>query len=408
MASWTCTEILNEADRDQHKLEKDLSVLESAAGEIAARVKRIYDADKEEVQLVRKDRDLLRRLLFIMMYRNSSFARRFEKSRDEYESDDREEMLAYMDEKGFRTPKEVWFANIRAFLTVDLTKEPPDILEDVTQRAYPMDANWFFMHLQGFFLSFCTPKKTADEFLLTQNAFSAFEGPYSAGIRTDYHRFAPVSPKIMIVLRSLLLPCAGVDEAQEPRRMLLERTKSMHLDPYTAGSCLEDLPITGARNSYSQVVNGRVELLPTRMSRDKHVFIFPFFPLDHEHVQRINMICLEEASGTKAIVYKSRENLRTALDFYLTDRTPGFKAVYRAPLNDPNYSHIALEQDGQLSGSGIEDKLLPYLQLLHKFAKRLGTTLELEYNTIDPLKTVLVPAMSVEQEARYEKLGKSL
>ena len=63
----------NEADRDQHKLEQDLSVLESAAGEIAARVKGIYDVDKEEVQLVRKDSDLLRRFLFIMMYRNSSF-----------------------------------------------------------------------------------------------------------------------------------------------------------------------------------------------------------------------------------------------------------------------------------------------------------------------------------------------
>ncbi|CAF9943271.1 MAG: hypothetical protein ALECFALPRED_010974 [Alectoria fallacina] len=103
------------------------------------------------------------------------------------------------------------------------------------------------------------------------------------------------------------------------------------------------------------------------------------------------MICLEEACGTMAIVYKSRENLRTALEFYLTDKTPGFKAVYRAPLNDPNHLHIALQQDEQF--------------LLHNLAKRLGSTVELEYNTVDPLETVLVPAMSVEQEARYGKLG---
>ena len=398
---------LDEASRDQYELEKRVSTLENDASKILRTVVQMYDAGKKEVQCLRKDRDLLRRFLFIMMYRNSGFARRFGKSREDYDSDDRQSMLAYMDDKGFQTPKDVWFADIRAFLEVDLTKDPGDLFEDIKQRAYPMDAEWFFAHMQTFFLAFCTPKNAGDEFLLTQNSYSVFEGPSSPGVWTDYHRFAPVSPKIMIVLRSCLLPSTGVGEGEDAKQVLLEKMKSMHIDPSRAGSFLEDLPITRARTNYSRVVNGRVELLPTKMSREKHIFYFPFFPLDHDHVQRINMICLEQASDTMKIVYKSSESLRTALDFYLPDKTPGFKAVYRTAPHNPKYLPLDPQQDGQTSNTRTEDKLLPYLQLLQKVAKQLGSTVKLEYGILDPLEILLVPALKVKQDARYEKLGES-
>ena len=266
------------ASGDQQKLEKELSVLERTTGEILARVKKSYDAGKKEFQLPRKEKDTLRRFLFIMMYRNSSFAERFKKSREDYDPDDREHMLAYMDERGFQTPRDVWFANIRAFFEVELDQDWPAGMADLSRRAYPMDAQWFFMHVQAFFIAFCTPKETCDEFLLTQNVYGVYEGPDSAGAWTDYHRFAPLSPKIMIVLRSLLLPCAGVEVDQGTRQMILELTKKMHLDPNNAGSWLQDIPITRARNNYSKVVNGKVEPLPTIMSRDKHVFYFRSSP----------------------------------------------------------------------------------------------------------------------------------
>ena len=392
----------DEADRDQHKLEKELSKLESAAGEIFARVKKTYEAGKQEVQLIRKDKDILRRFLYIMMYRNSGFARRFEKSREDYDADDREHMLAYMDEKGFKHPRHVWFANIRAFLDVELKEDWIVATEELSQRAYPMDAKWFFTHVNMFFIAFCTPKEVEDEFLLTQNVYGIHEGPTSAGAWTDYHRFAPVSPKIMIVLRSVLLPYAGADGGEELRETLLEMSKSMHPDPDKAGSCLEDIPITKARNNYSQVVNGKVEPLPTKMSRDKHVFYFPFFPLDHEHVQKINMICLENAYDTLAIIYKSPKSLRTALEYYLPDKTPGFKVIGASWLYDK--LHRVLQEDDALSRARTEDKLLPHLQLLHKIARQLGSTVELEYNGIEHS---LIPAMKPDQETRYAKLGGS-
>lgn len=394
------------ADRDQQKLERELSVLESAAGEVVAYIKRMYDAGKGEVQLIRKERNLLRRFLFIVMYRNSTFARRFKKSKEDYDSDDRESMLAYMDAKGFQTPQDVWFANIRAFVEADLDLDSEALSKELKQRAYPMDAVWFALHVQAYFLAICTPKKTADEFLLTQNAYSIFEGPSGAGAYLEYHRFAPVSPKIMIVLRSLLIPLAGVDEAKESRQMLLELVKTMYPDPKTSGSWLEDLPITRARNNYSQVVNGKIELLPTKISKDKHIFYFKFSPLDHEHVQKINLICLEQASETSTIVYKSPDSLRVALDYYLTDKTPGFKQVLP---NDPNCLLMVLGEDGHLR-QRTQDKMLPYLQLLLKFARQLGSTVDLEYNAVDPRAetTVSIPAMRDVQKALYEELGESL
>ena len=396
------------AGPDQQKLERELSVLESAAGEVVARVMKTYEAGKKEVQLIRKDVDILRRFLFIMMYRNSSFGKRFEKSKEDYDSDDRESMLEYMDRRGFKTPRDVWFANIRAFLEVKLDEDWVKGMEELSKRAYPMDARWFFMHLKAFFIAFCTPKRTDDEFVLTQNVYSVYEGPTSAGPWTDYHRFAPVSSKIMIVMRSALLPCVGVKDEDDNRQMLLDWNKSMHLDPTQAGSCLEDLPVSKARNNYSQVIDGKVKPLPTKMSRDKHIFYFPFFHLDHEHVQKINIICLENASDTAAMVYKLQGSLRTALEFYLTDRTPGFKVTCCPPPIPQEYQQMLLQGDGQLAHA---QRLLPYLQILHKFASQLGSTVELQHNSINrpetAVKPAVKPAMGAGQGVQYEKLGVS-
>lgn len=398
----------DKAGHDQQKLEKELSVLESAAGRIFAQVTKDYEAGKDKVQLIRKDKDVLRRFLFIMMYRNSGFAQRFSKSREEYDSDDREHMLAYMDEKGFQSPRDIWFANIRAFLEVDLEGGLPILLEKLTKRAYPMDAEWFAMHIQAFFLAICTPKNTEDEFVLTQNAYGIYEGPTSAGVWTDYHRFAPVSPKIMIVLRSLLLPCDGADEGKRTMQKLLEISKSMHPDPNRAGSWLQDLPVHKARNNYSKVVDGEIVALPTKISEDKHVFYFPFFPLDHEHVQRINMICLENAYDTLAMVYQSPKGLRTALEFYLADRTRGFKVIDRTSPSDPNNRHMGFHGDDQLSHVRRAAKLLPYLQLLENSARELGSTVKLLYNIVDGLGGDPIPTMEFQQDRRYAKLGESL
>ncbi|CAF9905757.1 hypothetical protein IMSHALPRED_003964 [Imshaugia aleurites] len=96
------------------------------------------------------------------------------------------------------------------------------------------------------------------------------------------------------------------------------------------------------------------------------------------------MLCLDNASYTTEIVYKSPESLRTTLDFFLSDKTLGFKAVYRTTFNDPDHLRRMDRMGGRPLNPNPEDKMLPYLELLHQFAKQLGSTAELEYNEIDP------------------------
>lgn len=38
-------------------------------------------------------------------------------------ADDRERMLAYMDSKGFKKPRDVWFDNLRQFLDLEMDPE---------------------------------------------------------------------------------------------------------------------------------------------------------------------------------------------------------------------------------------------------------------------------------------------
>ena len=395
---------LDASEPEQHDLEKRLSRLEGDASEIFRKATRAQAGGKHEFQLTRGEKDLLRRFIFIMLYRNRTMAGRYEKSAADYDCNDRDEMITYMKAKGFAQPRNVYFANIRAFMDVDLSTEWQVWSKEISRRAYASDARWFFKNMQMSYIAFCTPQIEADEFLMTQNVYSIYEGPSDGEIWTDYHIFAPVSPKLMIITRSLLLQ-DGVNEDEQSRLELLQWNKSMHRDPDSAGSCLEDLPIARATNNYSKVENGRTELLPTKLSRDKHIFYFRFFPLETRHVQKINTILLEEASGTIALVYKSAESLRRALEFYLTDDSEGFKQVFRLPPTDPRDLGTTLNTLEMLPAKCHEDQGIPYLQLLESTARTLGSEVIAKYKVQDFSQAPVGPKMGPEFRNFVEKFN---
>ncbi|KAL8789537.1 MAG: hypothetical protein Q9195_006764 [Heterodermia aff. obscurata] len=392
---------------DPFDLEKRLSRLENDAARIFADIKRAHDSGRGDIHLKRSEKDLLRRFLFIMLYRNKTLAGRYEKSTEEYDAVDREAMLSYMQEHSFRTPRDVWFSNIRAFLEIDLSKEWQQWYPELHARAYPSDARWFFKNMQMSYLAFCTPETADEEFLLTQNSYGVFEGPSSpSGAWTDYHVFAPVSPRLLMVTRSFLLPSGNDGEAGEEERLaMLEQSKSMHFDPASADSCLEDLPIAKARNNYTRMLDGKLVLLPTRISREKHIFFFKFFAIKATHVQKINQIFLEEALGTTQLVYKSSIGLRLALEYYLTSEDPGFKQVIRkmdADLPD----HIP-RLDGDAWDTRREENRLPFLRILENIAKTLGSTVTAKYNMIDPVGLAGSKHIGTELIDWYRKIGKT-
>jgi hypothetical protein len=65
------------ASTKQHRVEEQLSVLESQAGEIIGTIRKAFEAEKDDVWMTRTQRDTLRKFLFIMKYRGSRFHRRY-------------------------------------------------------------------------------------------------------------------------------------------------------------------------------------------------------------------------------------------------------------------------------------------------------------------------------------------
>jgi hypothetical protein len=123
------------------------------------------------------------------------------------------------------------------------------------------------------FMAICTPSDPLDEFVLTDNCYHVFEGPnrIQTNVKTgesgelawtSFHEFAPISPKLMIVLRSFLLP--STQEDVTPAAGHARGTAwSMAVDGIfgsDTNSMLADLPVSKPRNNYTYLVNGTLQL----------------------------------------------------------------------------------------------------------------------------------------------------
>jgi hypothetical protein len=358
---------------NQQYLEEQLSKLESRAGEIISKIRKAFKAQERHVWLIRKERDILRKFLFIMKYRGSGMHKRFDHEIAEgYHADDRDRLLQYMQEKGFKKPIDVWFDNIKGML--DLKMDPNGRwMRELQERIYPDDAMWFIAHAQMMYLALCSTAAEADEFLLTENAYSIHEGPNSYRIDpqtgeqtptayTEYHVFAVITPKLIMVLRSLLLPVPEEDNNEETgdwRKTMYQLNIKQHNYPLTSGSVLADLPIAKPRNSYSRIVDGRAVLLDGEdgTHRADHKFCFRFFPLETDHVNKINNIMLEQSTMISKIVFRSYSGARKTFEHYLSlPSESGFKYVPNVPgvSDDPRIVFLMkLEEAVKKMGSSV-------------------------------------------------------
>jgi hypothetical protein len=158
----------------------------------------------------RPQRDILRKFLFIMKYRGKRFHKRyFHDTAEAYDENDQERMLAYMAKKLFKKQIDVWFDNIKGIL--ELKMDYGMEWMKVIRENLSDDAEWFINNTQQFYMALCTPSTSGEEFLLTQNAYSIHEGsssdvwdPVSMKLvphaYTEFHVFAPVAPRLIIVL----------------------------------------------------------------------------------------------------------------------------------------------------------------------------------------------------------------
>ncbi|EED23296.1 conserved hypothetical protein [Talaromyces stipitatus ATCC 10500] len=359
---------------DQQYLEKELSKLEGNAARIIVGIRKAFESGHQDVWIKRHERDSLRKFLFIMKYRGKGFHKRFVgDGMKGYVEDDKELFLKYMREKGFKKPVDVWYHSIKTILELKMDLQG-NWVKKLLDGIYRDDAMWFIMHTEFMYLSLCTPSEADTEFLLTENCYNVFEGPQTI-LRdpktgqsrfvswTNFHEFSPISPKLLMVLRSFILPNPEEDKNEGIRKWrenIYKMALGPHANPRAANSILADLPIHKPRNSYSSVSSQGIELLEGEdgSRRSNHRFCFPFFKISTEQTNKINTIFLDNAYRYQTVAFTSRPALKATLEYYLTlPPSQGFKKV----------------------GGETNDVQLSYLLKLEKILRKLGSNKKLVY-----------------------------
>ncbi|KAG7404066.1 hypothetical protein Forpe1208_v015793 [Fusarium oxysporum f. sp. rapae] len=331
------------AINSQKNIEEELSKLESRTAEILQKVKKAHEAGEPGIYLNRSERNRLRKFLFIMKYRGPGFYGKY-LSGDQYSytSEDRNLLRSYMTEKGFENPRDVWLHNLHAILDLEMDAEGKWMTK-LPEVMFPADAAMFTYHVQSSYTAFCTPDEDDDEFILTDQCYNVFEGPIHEATSPltgedlgstylCFHEFGPISSRLIIVLRSFVLPEALEDanhKIREAREMFLEGAAVQFPRPENVKSILADLPVAKAMNSYMKAVDGKLELAPGETGKARHSdkFCFRFWPIKRKHVYIINSIFLDNVLHCKSIVFRSAPSFKRTLEAYMTTDLYGFKKV---------------------------------------------------------------------------------
>jgi hypothetical protein len=295
--------------KDQERIERKLGRIESDASRIIAKAVVAHQSGNSDITIIRSEQDVLQKFLFIMKYRSPIFFKRFNhQTADGYASNDRTQFLKYMRGKNFKRPLDVWFDNL---IKIIETPMDPDgqWMTNITEQIYPGDALWLLSYNIFMYLAFVTPAGPGDEFILTENAYGIHEGPIDFFVKptgeriiylcTEFHLVNVVSPHLVMVLRYKCLPEFGEDEGSEiykAKKEYLARIARMHKDPDHATFSLQHLPVTRPKITNRKTVEGKTSLADD-VSRATDLFRFPFFRLQHDHVQTINTIMLESSTA---------------------------------------------------------------------------------------------------------------
>jgi len=384
---------------DQYYLEKEIGKLESRVSAIIAGIRKAFESGKNGVSMLRDERDILRKFLFVMKYRGQGYHRRFHGDESgNYVTEDKEQLKKYMQEKGYKNPIDVWFRSIKTILELKMDLEGK-WKDKLRAEIYLDDALRFILHVEWYYLAFCTPDDPNGEFILTANCYNVHEGTNSVGLNpetkkyevvqwTSFHEFSPITPKLMLVLRSNLLPNPEEDineVVKNCRRELYEIKARAHANPATVKSMLEDLPVKKPRNSYSQVSTEGIQYLPGEdgSRQSYHRFDFLFFKITTGQVHKINCVLLDNAHLTSTIAFGSQASLEDTLKHYLQlPVDQGFKVVFHQE----------------------SDVRLTYLRKLESVFNSWGSTVNLTYKTISSVDDTDVSMEELMEQLRKDVL----
>ncbi|CCX29845.1 Similar to hypothetical protein [Tuber melanosporum Mel28]; acc. no. XP_002837738 [Pyronema omphalodes CBS 100304] len=325
---------------DVNHIENKLAMLEQSASQV---VRLIKDFQKNRpsptINLTRMQLYDVRKFLFIMKYRTPLFWKKYSGTLSEYNKVDKKEITAYMRKHNMTKPSEVWLRTLKVLLDtkVDAAGEWE---KTVVRDAFKHDALWYIINMNFFYLAFCEPADEADEFVITDNGFGIHEGPTytnvdkSTGIEgissyTEYHKLAPLSPKLMLVLRSNYLR-KGCEADLRKFRMRPEVGKSKSL--------FENLPIEAATPSYAS----DTALVEKFEAKDEHTFAFKIQSIPRQYVDLFNGLLLHEARGS--ITWRADSAMQRTLDIFL--KGPKF------PITGTN-DFVEMKRDAKIHLMGL-------------------------------------------------------
>ncbi|CAI4210857.1 unnamed protein product [Parascedosporium putredinis] len=253
---------------------------------------------------------------------------------DQYLENDKKLMKDYMAKKGFSQPMEVWFEGLDNIIELDMNKQVDEWREVLVSNMFFLDAIGFYTHVTCSFMAICTVADADAEYLLADNTYNIFEGPSNFVVDPGtgkvegfayrpFHEFAPISPKLMLVLRANDLPYRGEELSQQIRdsrkASFRASVRQWETEPR---SLLQSLPVYKALNSNPCfIIPGKGPDKRWR-PRAKDVFTFPVQALATRHVNTINGIILDNAFLCQHLVFGSEKGFFVFFDQYMA--SPGF------------------------------------------------------------------------------------
>ncbi|CAG8518434.1 14504_t:CDS:1 [Acaulospora morrowiae] len=181
-------------NNDVMHVEEKLSKLECRASKT---IKDILEASQEQNQVVllRKDLEDLRKFIFIMNYRNGHRWRQFTGAN--FDPSTRSMVKDFMQQQNLKRPEEVWLQNIREILDT-----PHHEVKD-NMKIFKVDRDDYKQRMIEYFLVIWQAGEN-DEFIVTSNGFGIFEGVtgtiFGSPFGFAYHSFYVISPKLVLVL----------------------------------------------------------------------------------------------------------------------------------------------------------------------------------------------------------------
>ncbi|PTB44947.1 hypothetical protein M441DRAFT_302523 [Trichoderma asperellum CBS 433.97] len=325
------------------RLEKQFGEFEGRASRIYRQIINAYKNGNQHVWLGRVEKDVLRKFMALLTFRGNQYYQRYNvDSMQEYHEDDKEILQAYMSKHGFTKPVDVWLQGLEKIIDLDMDlniaaeddeEDGEDWEQRIRERIYSPIAEMFIEHMSAMYMAICTPASDDEEFILTENCYNVTEGQTTAyydsltgkhvTLSPRFHMFAPISPRLIIVLRSNHLP-DPLEDADPISKCWRQFNRLLFFgSQYGRGpkSILEDLPIRKAMNNYMDVVNG---MLAPRHGWNQQLgmsdrFRFTIFQIPTRHVQTINGLLIDHAFHGSRIIFDRKDVFLDLMEWYLTE-----------------------------------------------------------------------------------------